>query len=86
MEGTLDGMPVRRLVTVLCLVQFIDVMGVTVVLTALPVILRDLDLQAPAAVLVSTSYAVLFGGFLMVGARIGDRVGHRTALVWSLAA
>lgn len=77
-------MAVRRAVTVLCMVQFIDVMGVTVVLTALPVILRDLGLPDSAATVVSTSYAVLFGGFLMLGARLGDRYGHRRTVVVSL--
>ena len=79
-------MVVKRSVTVLCLVQFIDVMGVTVVLTTLPVILRDLHLPGAAATLVSTSYAVLFGGFLMLGSRLGDRYGHRRTVVASLAA
>jgi MFS family permease len=77
---------VKRVVTVLCLVQFIDVMGVTVVLTALPAILRDLHLPDAAATLVSASYAVLFGGFLMLGSRVGDRYGHRRTVMASLAA
>ena len=76
----------RRLITVLCLVQFIDVMGVTVVLTALPVILRDLDLPDSASTLLSTSYAVLFGGCLMLGARVGDVYGHRRTVMASLIA
>jgi MFS family permease len=79
-------MLVKRVVTVLCLVQFIDVMGVTVVLTALPMILQDLNLPDSAATLVSASYAVLFGGFLMLGARLGDRYGHRRTVVASLVA
>jgi MFS family permease len=79
-------MHVRRVVAVLCLVQLIDVMGVTVMLTALPVILRDLDLPAAAATPVSASYAVLFGGCLMLGARLGDRYGHRRTVVLALLA
>ena len=61
----------------LCLVQFIDVLGVTVMVTALPAMLSDLHASPDAASLISTGYAMFFGGLLMFGARLGDRFGHR---------
>src|SRR5689334_583317 len=63
-------------VALLCLVQFVDVLGVTVVVTALPSMLAGLHAPASAATLVVTGYAMLFGGLLMLGARLGDRFGH----------
>jgi MFS family permease len=69
----------------LCLVQFTDVLGVTVVVTALPKMLADVRAPASAASLVSGGYAMFFGGLLMAGARLGDRFGHRRAIVASLA-
>ena len=68
---------------VLCLVQFVDVLGVTVVVTALPVMLRDLDAPASQGTLIVTGYAMFFGGLLMAGARVGDRYGHRRTIVAS---
>ena len=75
--------PVRGLVAVLCLVQFVDVLGVTVVITALPAMLRDLDASPSQGTLIVTGYAMFFGGLLMTGARVGDRCGHRRTIVVS---
>jgi MFS family permease len=72
-------------VTALCLVQFVDVLGVTVVVTALPSMLASLRAPASAGGLLSTGYAMFFGGLLMLGARLGERFGHRRAVLWSLA-
>lgn len=69
----------------LCLVQFVDVLGVTVMVTALPAMLSDLRAPADAASLVSTGYAMFFGGLLMLGARLGDRFGHRRIIFTGLA-
>jgi MFS family permease len=60
-------------ITALCSVQFVDVLGVTVVVTALPRMLADLNAPASA------------GGLLMLGARLGDRFGHRRTITASLA-
>ena len=65
----------------LCLVQFVDVLGVTVMVTALPAMLADLQTSADAASLISTGYAMFFGGLLMLGARLGDRFGHRRIIL-----
>src|SRR6201996_7815610 len=69
----------------LCLVQFVDVLGVTVMVTALPAMLMDLHTSADAASLISTGYAMFFGGLLMLGARLGDRFGHRCIIFTGLA-
>ena len=69
----------------LCLVQFVDVLGVTVTVTALPAMLADLRAPADAASLISAGYAIFFGGLLMLGARLGDRFGHRRMIFTGLA-
>jgi MFS family permease len=71
-------------VAALCLVQFVDVLGVTVVVTALPSMLDSLHAPATAGSLLSTGYAMFFGGLLMLGARLGDRFGHRRMVLRSL--
>jgi MFS family permease len=69
----------------LCAVQFIDVLGVTVVVTALPSMLADLGAGQNAATWVVTGYAAAFGGLLLLAARLGDRYGHRLVLLAGLA-
>jgi MFS family permease len=77
----LTGTPARpRAGPVLCAVQFVDVLGTTLVIAALPSMLDDLGAPASAATPVVTSYAVLFGALLMLGARLGDRYGHARVL------
>jgi MFS family permease len=75
---------VAAAVGTLCLVQFVDVLGVTVVVTTLPDMLRGVGSPPSAGALVATGYAMFFGGLLMFGARFGDRVGHRRAILISL--
>ncbi len=71
-------------VTALCLVQFVDVLGVTVVVTALPAMLASLHASPSSSTLVATGYAMFFGGLLMLGARLGDRFGHRRTILVNL--
>src|SRR5438270_6196660 len=75
-----------RAIFVLCLVQFVDVLGVTELITAMPRILTSLSAPVSSASLLLTGYAMCFGGLLMVGARLGDRIGHRRTLLIGVAA
>ena len=76
----------RRAVIVLCAVQFLDVLGVTVVVSALPKMLGSVNASPSSGSLVATGYAMFFGGLLMFGARLGDRIGHRRVILLSLLA
>src|SRR6201994_128458 len=75
-----------RAVIVLCAVQFLDVLGVTVVVSALPKMLESVNAAPSSGSLVATGYAMFFGGLLMFGARLGDRIGHRRVILLSLVA
>ena len=85
-----DGPRARRApgagvaVVSLCLVQFVDVLGVTVVVTSLPAMLASLHAPESDASLIATGYAMFFGGLLMLGSRLGDRFGHRRTILVSL--
>lgn len=75
-------MAVRRwTIPLLCLVQFVDVLGVTSATTAIPAILDGVGAPDSAAGMVATGYAMFFGGLLVLGARLGDRWGHRRVLL-----
>lgn len=72
-------------VIALCLIQFVDVMCVTVVVTTLPQMLADVGARAADSTLIATAYAMFFGGLLLFGARLGDRFGQRKCILVSLA-
>lgn len=62
---------------VLCVAQFVDVLGVTVVIVALPAIAQDLEAQRTATQWVVSAYALSFGGLLLLSGRAADRFGRR---------
>jgi EmrB/QacA subfamily drug resistance transporter len=74
----LTAKPNPWLVLVLvCLAQFMVVLDATVVNVALPSIQRDLDMSPADLQWVVNSYALTFGGFLMLGGRAGDLLGRK---------
>ncbi|MFD5213674.1 MFS transporter [Microbacterium sp. NPDC058345] len=74
----------RTLLAVLCLVQFMLVLDVTVVNVALPSIAADLQLSALATPWVINAYVVAFGGLMLLGGRLADAYGQRFMLVLGL--
>lgn len=74
----------RWAVVALCGVQFVDVLGVTSAITAIPAIIRGLSAPPEATGLLATVYAAFFGGLLVLGARLGDKYGPRRVLVVGL--
>jgi MFS family permease len=74
----------RTTLVTLCGVQFVDVLGVTSVIAAIPVIVDDLAAPAEMIGLLATTYAAFFGGLLVAGARLGDKYGPRPVLMCGL--
>jgi hypothetical protein len=69
-----------RAVLVLCAAQFVDVLGVTELISALPRALAQLGASPAAAGPAVTAYAMCFGGLLMLGARLGHQLMVRLGL------
>ena len=84
--STASATRVRVALASLCGVQFIDVLGVTSTITALPVIIADLAAPPAATGVLATCYAAFFGGMLVLGARLGDRYGPRRVLAVGVVA
>ncbi len=88
-RGTTDGdrLDVRSmgLITVLCAAQVLEVLGVTVVIVALPVIGADLDMPDSELQLVVSLYTVLYGSLLLFAGRVSDLVDRRTVFGIGLA-
>lgn len=62
---------------VLCLGDFMIVLDTTIVNVALPSIHLDLGFSQTSLVWVVNAYMLTFGGFLLLGGRLGDLYGHR---------
>src|SRR3954464_12717918 len=71
--------------TMLALAQFMVVLDVTIVNVALPAIQADLGFSANALQWVISAYALLFGGFLLLGGRSADLLGRRRVFLSGLA-
>jgi EmrB/QacA subfamily drug resistance transporter len=62
---------------VLCLGDLMIVLDTTIVNVALPSIREDLDFSPTSLAWVVNAYLLTFGGFLLLGGRLGDLYGHR---------
>ena len=62
---------------VLCLGSLMIVLDVTIVNVALPSIREDLGFSQTSLAWVVNAYLLTFGGFLLLGGRLGDLFGHR---------
>jgi EmrB/QacA subfamily drug resistance transporter len=62
---------------VLCFGDLMIVLDVTIVNVALPSIREDLGFSETSLAWVVNAYLITFGGFLLLGGRLGDLFGHR---------
>lgn len=70
------------LLTVVCFAQFLDLLNLSSTTIALPAIARDLNFTPATLQWVLSAYALTFGGFLLLGGRLGDLIGHRHVLLF----
>jgi EmrB/QacA subfamily drug resistance transporter len=71
---------------VLCLGVLMIVLDTTIVNVALPSICQDLAFSETALVWVVNAYMLTFGGFLLLGGRLGDLFGHRRVFLAGIVA
>src|SRR5216110_3632965 len=70
---------------VLCLGSFMIVLDTTIVNVALPSIRADLGFSQTSLAWVVNAYMLFFGGFLLLGGRLGDLFGHRRLFLAGIA-
>ncbi len=70
---------------VLCLGSLMIVLDTTIVNVALPSIRADLGFSEAALAWVVNAYLLTFGGFLLLGGRLGDLFGHRRLFLAGIA-
>ena len=68
----------------ICVAQFMVVLDIAIVNVALPSIRTDLNFTNESLQWVLTAYAILFGGFLLLGGRLADRFGRRRVFMAGL--
>jgi EmrB/QacA subfamily drug resistance transporter len=61
----------------ICVAQFMVVLDATIVNVALPSIQKDLGLSEANLQWIVNAYALVFGGFLLLGGRAGDLLGRK---------
>src|SRR4029077_6546316 len=72
--------------SVLCLGTLMIVLDTTIVNVALPSIQTDLGFSQASLAWVVNAYLLTFGGFLLLGGRLGDLYGHRKLFMIGIAA
>jgi EmrB/QacA subfamily drug resistance transporter len=70
---------------VVCLGSLMIVLDSTIVNVALPSIKRDLGFSQASLAWVVNGYMLTFGGFLLLGGRLGDLIGHRRLFLGGIA-
>jgi EmrB/QacA subfamily drug resistance transporter len=70
---------------ILCLGSLMIVLDSTIVNVALPSIKKDLGFSQTSLAWVVNGYMLTFGGFLLLGGRLGDLYGHRRLFLAGLA-
>jgi len=69
----------------LCAVQFLDIADAAIVNVALPSIQHSLGFSQQNLQWVASGYILTYGGFLLLGGRLGDLLGRRRLLLTGLA-
>ena len=82
---TMEGRNRWLALIVLCLGTLMIVLDTTIVNVALPSIRTDLGFTETSLAWVVNAYLLTFGGFLLLGGRLGDLYGHRRLFVSGIA-
>src|SRR2546421_5606605 len=65
--------------------QFMVVLDISIVNVALPTIKSDLGFSEASLQWVISAYAIVFGGFLLLGGRLADLLGRRKMFMTGVA-
>jgi EmrB/QacA subfamily drug resistance transporter len=82
---TMDSRTRWYALIVLCLGSLMIVLDTTIVNVALPSIRADLGFSETSLAWVVNAYLLTFGGFLLLGGRLGDLFGHRRLFLFGIS-
>lgn len=69
----------------LCLTMLVEMVDNSILSVALPTIGRDLAVGPTGLQWIVGAYSLTFGGLLLIGGTLGDKLGRRRMLLWGLA-
>ncbi|KAF9564011.1 hypothetical protein EC968_004656 [Mortierella alpina] len=72
------------LLALVSMAQMLDLINVASVTIVLPDIMKDVGFEVDELQWVSSAYALTYGGFLLIGGRLGDLFGHRRIFILGL--
>ncbi|HET9286368.1 MAG TPA: MFS transporter [Gaiella sp.] len=84
MNARAHGVNPWLVLVLVCLAQFMVVLDATIVNVALPSIQADLGMSESSLQWIVNAYALLFGGFLLLGGRAGDLIGRKRVFLGGL--
>src|SRR4249920_744865 len=73
----------NAVLAVVAVAQFMVVLDASVVNVALPTIKRDVGFSEQSLSWILNAYTLTFGGFLLLGGRLADRLGRRRLVPWA---
>jgi EmrB/QacA subfamily drug resistance transporter len=79
------GRAARVALAVVCTGSLMNVLDTTIVGVALPAIRHDLGFSETSLAWVVNAYLLAYGGFLLLGGRLGDMFGHRRLFTAGIA-
>src|SRR5438874_4730584 len=75
----------NAVLAVVAVAQFMVILDASIVNVALPTIKHDLKFSEQSLSWILNAYTLLFGGFLLLGGRLADRLGRRRLFMAGIA-
>src|SRR5947199_1984001 len=75
----------NAVLAIVAVAQFMVVLDATVVNVALPTIKQDVGFSEQSLSWILNAYTLMFGGFLLLGGRLADRLGRRRVFMAGIA-
>ncbi|GGN51216.1 MFS transporter [Streptomyces albiflavescens] len=81
-----NGTPVHAtlILAIICVSYYMVILDNSIVFTGLPQIRSDMGFSETGLSWITNAYVLVFGGLLLLGARVGDLFGHRRVFLFSL--
>jgi EmrB/QacA subfamily drug resistance transporter len=83
--GRTAGVNANAVLAIVAVAQFMVILDASIVNVALPTIKRDVGFSEQSLSWILNAYTLIFGGFLLLGGRLADRLGRRRLFMAGIA-
>ncbi len=83
--GRTSRVDANAVLAVVAVAQFMVILDASIVNVALPTIKRDVGISEDSLSWILNAYTLMFGGFLLLGGRLADRLGRRRLFMAGIA-